>query len=185
MRVHHQISWSLSLNLVLPTYHGTIVIPQIAVHFGPPLYHGIIGIPKSPFISAYQTITELFLSRSLFISACLCIMASSVFPYHCLFRFCQNITASVFIPYRRISRYCRIWCFGYLSWLHSYFSFRTFISSPSWLDEQNDTLVSSLCWFGKRNDTLAHHISILAQWAKPYLHLVSILVRWTEWLISS
>ena len=127
-----------------------------------------------------------------FISVCHCIMALTVFSYRCLFRlskvsrhyiapdhrlfrFCQSITASVFIPYCQISHYGRIWHFGYLSRLLRYFSFRTFISSPSWLDEPNDTLVSSLCWFGKRYDTLAHHVSILARWAEPHLRLIPIL----------
>ena len=62
MITHHQIPSSLSLNLVLPMYRGTIGIPQnrrlfrsapvswhyryfqIAVYFGLPEYHGIISL---------------------------------------------------------------------------------------------------------------------------------------------
>ena len=103
MRIHRQISWSLSQNLILPMYHGTIVIPQNRHLF------------RFPYVSwhyRYSQITvyfglQLFVSRSLFISARLCIMAPSAFLYHRLFQFCQSITASVFIPYREISHYCR------------------------------------------------------------------------------
>ena len=109
-------------------YHGLLLLNLIL-----PTYHGIIGIPKSPFISAYENIAELFLSRSPFISARLCITALSVLPYHRLFRFCQNITASVFISYHRISRDSSLYRLDHLSGLFSYFNLRCImilVSSP-------------------------------------------------------
>ena len=122
----------ISLNLGLPVYYGIFGIPHITVYFGLPLYHGIIGIPQiavyfgSP---SYHGIPSSPISS--FISARLCITASSVLPYHRLFRFCHSITASVFISYHRISRNGGLYRLDHLSWLFSYFGSRTIITSVS------------------------------------------------------
>ena len=102
----------------LPPYHGFIGILKIAVYFGLPEYHGTVSYLRSPFILA-----------------CLCIMASSVLPYHCLFWFRHSITASVFISYHRVSRTCGLYRLNHLSWLFSYSSLRCILASVSWFNE--------------------------------------------------
>ena len=114
-------------------YHGTIgisqnhrlfrfamlprhcFISQIAVCFSLPEYHGIVSSLISSFISAR-----------------LCITASSVLPYHRLFRFRHSITASVFISYHRISHNGGLYWLDHLSWLLSYFSLRCILISVSY-----------------------------------------------------
>ena len=86
MITRHQISLSLSLNLVLPMYHGTIGISQnhrlfrfatvswhyqhslIAVYFGLPEYHGIISLQIAVYFSLPMYYGIIGISISPFIS---------------------------------------------------------------------------------------------------------------------
>ena len=130
------VSFKISACLYIMAFSEFLISLFIAAL---PLYHGIIGIPKSPFILARQSITALFHSRSSFILARLCITASSVLPYHRLFRFRHSITASVFISYHRISRNCGLYRLNHLSWLFSYSSSRCILASVSCFNEPKST----------------------------------------------
>ena len=161
MITRHQISSSLSLNLVLPMYRGTIGIPQnrrlfrfatvswrylhsqIAVYFGLPEYHGII----SPQIAVYFGLPMyhgiIGISISPFIS---------VLPKISRHRYSSHIVGHlIIVAYDSSAIY------------HGYLTIS--VSEPSshlHLGSVSRTICSSRPYLGSINRTisLAHHIFI-------------------------
>ena len=154
------------------------VFPKIAVYFGLPLYHDSIGILRSLFISACQSITVLFhiSDRRLFRLA----YVSWHYRYYQITVYFGSAKVSRHRYSSHIVKYLIIVAYDGSTIYHGCSAISVseasshrilpgkpndpFVSSISYsVNRTILPLVSSLCWFGKRNDTLARHISTLTR----------------------